>query len=129
MTMMLGERPPELTAAGRPDAESEETLADVAEADTDTAVREFLSRLNERHRVREREVAPLQRDVRDGRLADPLGPAFEVAARSLARGPSRSSCGSAEAGDEVAAARPTSRSAVSACVAPRRDPNSDTAPL
>jgi len=89
MTMMLGERLPELAAAGRPDAESEESLADVAEAGIDTAVREFLSRLNERHRVREREVAPLQRDVRDGRRADPLGPAFEVVARSLAQHPDR----------------------------------------
>ena len=88
-TIMLGERLPELTAAGGPAAESEEVPADVAEADTDTAVQEFLSRLSERHRIREREVAPLQRDVLDGKLADPLGPAFEVVGRSLAQHPDR----------------------------------------
>jgi hypothetical protein len=89
MTTMLGERLPELAVADRPAAESEETPADVAGADSDIAVREFLSRLSERHRVRGREVAALQRHVRDGRLADPLGPAFEVVGRSLAQHPDR----------------------------------------
>lgn len=89
MTIMIGERLPEPAAARGHAAESEEAPADVAATDADTAVREFLTRLSERQRFREREVAALQRDVRVGKLTDPLGPAFEVVGRSLVQHPDR----------------------------------------
>lgn len=89
VTIMIGEQLSDLAPQHRQVAEHGEVEPDTEEVDADADASEFLDRLSRRRLVRERAVTARQRDVREGGLADPLGPAFEVVSRLLAQHPDR----------------------------------------